>query len=184
MGNVSYFDVDGLRSLQGFLTPIHAGMNTKHSLHVTHSQICINSIVLGKGLHQRCVCSGSRVFQAVCNVLFFLDVKQQSCLASLSHNCSHINCLIFKHCKNVNMQFFGENAVWTGYEILFTYRLKSSDPPSICKDFLVDVICNCQCNIIWNPRKDLALTAVFDSYAISKWNGCISKEKASYQIIA
>lgn len=117
MGNVSYFDVDGLRSLQGFLTPIHAGMNTKHSLHVTDSQICINSIVLGKGLHRRCVCSVSAVIQAVCNFLFFLDVKRQSCLASFSHNCSHINFLIFKHCKNVNMQFFGENAVWTGYEI-------------------------------------------------------------------
>lgn len=51
MGNVSYFDVEGLRSLQGFLTPIHAGMNAKHSLHVTDSQICINNIMLGKRLH-------------------------------------------------------------------------------------------------------------------------------------
>lgn len=32
MGNVSHFDVEGLRCLRGFLTPIHAGMNVKHSL--------------------------------------------------------------------------------------------------------------------------------------------------------
>ncbi len=119
MRNVSYFDVEGLRSLQGFLTPIHTGMNAKHSLHVTDSLICINNIVLGKRLHWVCACHVRVVIQTVCYSFFFLDVKQQVVWPHFSKT-DPIPSALLQNWKNTDFKMYVRHPVNANLPIFFT----------------------------------------------------------------
>lgn len=81
--------MEGLGSLLGFLTPIHTGMNAKHTPLVTDIQFCINNIVLGKRLHWRWAWSHpSSLFWDCCFFVFLSWCKAEICLASFLQNCS------------------------------------------------------------------------------------------------
>lgn len=56
MGNLSYFDVEALGSLRGFLTPIHVGMNKCKTFTACHKQ---------PDLHQQ-HCAGEKITLMVC----------------------------------------------------------------------------------------------------------------------